>query len=359
MTIGRERERVYPYEGEPDTTVARAERRVFDIVAVTATKLIPNFQDSELKLKRFQLRMLRQAIEHGPRELREILTQVLDLPFRRQEELARLLERTSLSSIISASKLVADRLRFIKGLDQMLFRPDLKSDFNERSQLHRLLAEGNTWLFGEEFTLTVDGQGLTELLRQHLKELGHHAVVDERVRRLDGSVGIIDLMLTRRVPGPREMEREHVVIELKAPTVALGSKEITQIKSYAFAVAADPRFRDITTRWSFWLVGGDTDAYTNQELRRYSRTSPGLPWMDDERPSMRIWVKTWGQLLAESRARLTFFQKELNYSLDRDESLEFLRETYAKFLSAASEDDEDAGQSEAGRPTVSSTAASD
>jgi hypothetical protein len=36
----------------------------------------------------------------------------------------------------------------------MLFDKELKDTFKERSQLHRIL-EGNTWVFGEEFALTV------------------------------------------------------------------------------------------------------------------------------------------------------------------------------------------------------------
>ena len=119
--------------------------------------------------------MLRQAIGSGPEELQLILNEVLDLPEQKQKELAKLLEEASLANVISASKLVADRLKFLNGLETLLFDPEHKSRLKERSQLHRIIADNNTWLFGEEFNLTVDDQSLTEVLRTHrnLNRQGH------------------------------------------------------------------------------------------------------------------------------------------------------------------------------------------
>ena len=61
----------------------------------------------------------------------------------------------------------------------MLFDSELKKSFKERAQLHRILAD-NTWVFGEEFALTVDDRSLTEVLRQHLKSAGQEVVIDEQ-----------------------------------------------------------------------------------------------------------------------------------------------------------------------------------
>ena len=57
--------------------------------------------------------MLRQAIERGPDELQLIMREVLNLPERKLQELAKLLEDADLANIIGASKLVADRLKFL------------------------------------------------------------------------------------------------------------------------------------------------------------------------------------------------------------------------------------------------------
>ena len=67
--------------------------------------------------------MLRNAIERGPEELQLILKEVLDLPARKQKELASLLQETTLSAIITAAKTVADRLNSISALESVVFDP--------------------------------------------------------------------------------------------------------------------------------------------------------------------------------------------------------------------------------------------
>jgi hypothetical protein len=129
---------VYPYEGEATTRIEEAERQVFDIVAVTTSQYLPDFSTSPPKNRAFHLRLLRQAIEKSPEELQLILGEVLKLPKRKQEELAELLRDVSLSAIISAAKIVADRLRFLTGLEAILFDAESKKRLKERSQLHRI-----------------------------------------------------------------------------------------------------------------------------------------------------------------------------------------------------------------------------
>jgi hypothetical protein len=112
---------IYPYEGEATTKIEEAERQVFDIVAVNVAQYLPDFSSTPSKNKALHLRLLRQAIEKSPEELQMIFEEVLRLPKRKQEELADLLRDVSLSSIISAAKIVADRLRFLTGLETILF----------------------------------------------------------------------------------------------------------------------------------------------------------------------------------------------------------------------------------------------
>lgn len=322
-------ERVYPFLHEPKSIVERLEREVFDIVAVKVNNLLPEFSSSPPKGKKFQLRMLRQAIEKSPEDLQLILTEVLELPEKTQKEFARLLQETSLSAIISASKVVSDRLKFVTGLDALLFKDGEKANLKERKQLHKLLAE-NTWIFGEEFFLTVDDQSLTEVLRKHLALMGHDAEVDAPVRRSDGKTGIIDLMLTRNVPCHRESELDHLIVELKRPTVTIGAEEITQVEKYAFAVADDERFNGVDARWTFWIISNAMDAYAKRRANQ-ANMQPGLVHVSPDK-RISIWAKTWSEVLQTNRHRLRLFQQKLDYNADHDSSLSFLRETYRDIL---------------------------
>jgi hypothetical protein len=326
-TIERwKKEGVYPYaeEPEPEAEVDRAERALFDIVATTAA---PTIDISDAPAKRLSLGLLREAVEH-PTSLRRIIEDVLDLPEEKRAELVNLLERTTLTDMIAATKQVTDRLDWLRGLEALVFEPELRGMVKERTQLHRMLTS-ETWIFGEEYALTVDDQSLTEVLKRHLKQLGREELAPEPVVRADGSIGIVDLMLSRAIER-REKLREHLVIELKAPSVSIGTKEINQIKSYAHAVAEDPRFASTNTRWQFWALS--TDVTKDGDRERKQRGRPfGLAYEPDDAP-IQVWIKTWGEVVEDAEHRMKFFQKALNVQATRDQGVEYLRKRHAEFL---------------------------
>ena len=235
---------VYPYEGEATTQLERAERQIFDIVAVTVQEATPDSVEIPRPQMALHLRMLRHAIERSPAELQRILDEVLRLPKRKQKELAVLLDETDLSAIISAATMVADRLKFLQGLRIILFDHETKNRLKERSQLHKIL-ETNTWIFGEQFNLWASDKELTTVLKVHKEKLDPDLIIDEPVKLLTRKRGIVDLMLSRAQKRHRADDYEHLVIELKAPKVKITSKELTQIKDYALSVARDPRYHRV------------------------------------------------------------------------------------------------------------------
>lgn len=302
-------EGVYPYVGKAENIVEDAERKVFDIMAINVIKYIPQFDNGDLKLKKFQFKLLRHIVGSCPDDLRTILEEVLSLPKEKQTELAEILRDASLSAVISVSKIITDRLKFISGLENVLFHQNTRKVFKERSQLHKIMAD-NTWFFGESFTLSVNDKSLTEVLRVHLEKQGIDIPVDEKVTRIDGSVGIVDLMLTRSIGKNYPDEREHIIIELKAPKVNIGQSEIEQVKSYAYAVAEDSRFNGLKTKWNFWVISNELTTYALRELKQ-KNLPEGAIYQAEE---MTIWIKTWSQLIQENKHRLGFLQNQLNIS---------------------------------------------
>ena len=322
-------DKVYPFDDNPKNEVERVEREIFEVVAVQVNDLLPDFSSSPQPAQRFQLRILRQALENSPADLEVILSEVLSLSEKKRKDFAELLKETSLSAMISASKMVSDRLKTISGLEKLLYDLDEKKQFKERTQLHRLLA-ANSWIFGEEFNLLVDDQSLTEALRQHLKQSGDSQVVDRSVTLADGGRGIIDLMLGQKVPTARADELDYLVIELKRPIVTIGADEITQIKKYALAVATDPRFHGIPARWTFWVISNDMDSFARMDANQANAPRGRISISDD--PKMTIWVKEWSQVLHENKQRLGLFQKHLELQANQDEGLNFLRLRHRELL---------------------------
>lgn len=97
-------EGVYPYAAEPeaDAVAEQAKRALFNFVAATAA---PAIDSSDRPAKRLSLGLLREAVEH-PTSLRRIIDNVLDLPETKRSELVELLDRTTLTDMISATRLV-------------------------------------------------------------------------------------------------------------------------------------------------------------------------------------------------------------------------------------------------------------
>lgn len=327
-------ENVYPYEGEAASPLEEVERKVFDILAVTASDYMPDFENTPAKKKAYDLRMLRTAIARTPEDLQIIMNEVLGLPKRKQRELAQLLQEASLSSIIGAAKIVADRLKFLAGLEQILFDPDMKKRLKERSQLHKIL-EDNTWLFGEEYNLSVSDKnlsvsdkGLTAVLEKHRKILGDEIVIDRPVRHISQQRGIVDLMLSRALRRHRADELEHLIVELKRPQVKIGDKEVTQIEKYAISVAADERFRTVDgVKWTFWVISDDVGEYAGYRMDEGGVVSSKNDY------NIVVGIKTWGQIIEENKARLQFFQERLEHQVDDATALAHLQQKYQSFLS--------------------------
>jgi hypothetical protein len=255
--------------------------------------------------------------------------------------LSKLLEEANLANVISASRLVADRLKFVHGLEAVLFDTPNRNLLKERSQLHRMIADNNTWIFGEEFNLTVDDQSLTEVLRKHRKLIGEDTVIDQPVKRIDGKVGIVDLMVSRSVPQNHADEREHLVVELKRPSVKIGADEITQVQKYAFTVSDDERFRHLKTRWSFWVLSNDLDAYARVQTRQKGKARGQV--FQSEDGSIEVWVKTWAEVISECKSRLKFVQEHLQANVDKESALKYLKKTYEKYLTGVAESDTEGG----------------
>jgi hypothetical protein len=49
-------------------------------------------------------------------------------------------------------------------------------------------------------------------------------------------------------------------------------------------------------------------------------------------PILTVGVKTWGELIEENRARLQFFQEQLQHTADESSAIRYLQEKHSNFL---------------------------
>ena len=320
-------EAVYPYAEAPASPLEEVQRQVFDIVAVTAARHIDDFDSASLRARRLQLRTLRIAVEQGGEDVQFALQEVLNLPKKELADFVALLRETSLSAIVGGVKVVSDRLKVLTGLEALIADEDTAASLKERTQLHRLVAE-NTWLFGEQFHLMADDEGLTRCLVAHAGMREVEVLDTGPVAHPSKKRGIVDLMFGKRRQVHRPTDLEHLVVELKAPKVAIGEEQVRQVEGYARAVANDDRFDKVNTRWVFWALSKHID----EDYASYRQADDAPLGLVHRRGNLSIWVKSWGTLFGENRARLQFHQDALALRITREGALEHLRTTYGRYL---------------------------
>lgn len=329
------KEGIYPYAGDAPDALEQARREVFDICAISVNDYLDSFKAGTTKDRKFTLRMIRTAVDENPEALKKILSEILELPKEKQNDLAELLDQTSLSSIIEASKTVSDRLKFIAGFQELLFEPESKASLKERKELHRIL-EGETWIFGDEYLLTSSDENLNTVLRKHIDKLRpperkRQKEKTKPVLRDGGSEGVIDLMLARELPQYGRVRKEYLVVELKRPSQKIDLPVKAQIESYALAVMKDERFDIKNTHWTFIAVSNEM---TEEAVETVRQTDKPVGYFLSGQ-NYRVGLVTWAELLRASSTRLEMFREKLDYVATKDQGVALLHDRYKKFLPSA------------------------
>ncbi|HET8684859.1 MAG TPA: ATP-binding protein [Micromonosporaceae bacterium] len=318
---------VYPYQGRPTTEPERAERAVFDVVSGALVPHIPKGRDSA----RLTLALLRDAIRHDPDKLTAILHEVVSLSDTDRDTLTELLSETTLPAIIRSANLVATRHKFLAGLEHLLFDPTDSAGMGERDHLHRIL-ERELWIFGEGYHLMSSERGLTQLLRTHLRLEGLPTKEAMPVRRWTGKSGRIDLHLAARY---REHDRvRHLVVELKAPDVTIGRRELDQVEDYGNAILTSPQFSSGTAQWDLILIGTSLDEVAQNRVQT-DDFELGKFWGPQPRPGqprVTAYVRRWRDVLDENKRRLDFVTSALEHDPSITEGLDYVRARYSDLL---------------------------
>ncbi|MGO1392690.1 hypothetical protein [Agrococcus casei] len=192
-----------------------------------------------------------------------------------------------------------------------------------------------SWVFREEYALTVDDNTLRTALRAHTHLLGRDDLapsdLDAPVMDGDGRVVVVDMMLSRVIEQSRN-HREHIVIELKRPSVSIGKEQLDQIENYAQTVAADTRFAAVDTTWEFWIVGDEIDSRIRHKFGQGNL--PDDVYQDYVEAGHHVIIRavTWARIIQDARHRMKFVKDALGYDPTSEASIEYLRERHGKLL---------------------------
>ena len=223
------------------------------------------------------------------------------------------MQKTELSNIISASSMIADRFVTLQVLKSIVFNPKYRDTFKERGELD-VLVRDNTWIFGENFHITLSEPGLTQVMRRVAEERAQRPRSGS-VTKPDGKKGRLDYLLGRSVPHADPDAREYLVVELKRPNLKVGRKEFDQIEDYSTAIRSQPDYAHTNTNWVFVLVSGTIADDMISRVRQ--RDQPVGRWQDVD--NQQIWVRTWADIIRECEGRLRFIDEKLKLEASDDE----------------------------------------
>ena len=320
---------LYPYRDSPEGLVESSKRQVFDIVALQVNEYLPEFENQDDKTIKFTLSLIKEALEKDSSSLQKILAEVIELPEEKRDELVEILEDTSLSGIIDTMTEIKNRLKFLTGLEELIYNSNLNKNVLERKHLHKIIAN-ETWLFGDEYTYGVDDVTLKNVLQEYLKHLGRDDFEETANAESNEDLQIIpDVCLWKQFPQGIPGHKTNLVIELKKPRVDAGVSELSQIELYASRVSRDRRFPKEKTKWKFLLVTKDIKPDIEYKLEQSDRKYGHVTATD----LVDVHVLTWGHIINEARTRYEFIQEKLNINLmDNERNLDYLKSKYNEYL---------------------------
>ena len=239
-----------------------------------------------------------------------IIEGVVRLTPEEREELANTLRATTLSRINSAISLVKNRLIVIEGLKKLV--KDNEKFTTERDHIQKIIEE-NYWLFGEQFNLVTADKPFTTALMEFTYlldgqvEKGNFTAEDAR-RRPD-----IFICRGQALPGYQYSSflEEQIIVELKRPSVVIGTTQLRQIQDYRDIILKEPNFNSQMRRWKFIVVGKEVDESVKSEYKTFA--DKNSPMLVHYRDNFEIYAMTWDDVFLTFEHRENFILEKLKF----------------------------------------------
>jgi hypothetical protein len=310
----------YPYREAPRDSVTLAEQAVYDVVL----ERIHENANLEAMSKRQQavvFKLLKRALENE--DLLAVLGEVATLSDEDVERFREVLARTTLDSIIRLSSEVTGRLQFLDMLHELVYG-DVSKHLKERSQLHKIL-EPKAWLFGPRFHLATSDRNFREVIRRHRQIADLPSVPDDVLKLVKGGQNIPDLFLAATKDYPSEPKHHHLLVELKAPKVPIGTKELLQARKYANTILDSSEFDKRSASWDIFLVSAEVSNEVERDRRAVDRPfGCVLVWES----SLKVWVFQWSEIITAAREEMHLVRDHLRRRSEELSVSEYLKKEF-------------------------------
>lgn len=262
------------------------------------------FSGLNVQQKQTLLQLFSLVMDSSERDnLLNVLTQVVNLDTKERDELAKILQSTQLSNVITTIKMIEDRYTAVSELRKMVL--DHTFGANERDHLQTHI-ERHYWLFGEQYHLVTAAEpNFEQALRRYLYILKG----EDLPRKIDhpSKEREMDIFIVRWLKQTNRIN--NVVVELKHPNVMLGKKEYDQVKEYMDVILNQDDFNAKNMDWQFFLVGNKYNDYIEGELE--SAKAHGEEHLVFKRKNYKIYALTWSDVFGSFELRHQFLLDKL------------------------------------------------
>ena len=264
-------------------------------------------------------------------ELLYLLTSVLRLSGDEIAKFTPLLELTPLNSLLSVAEFVVNRLRFIEEFRELVYGASAKL-IKERCHLQKIV-EGHTWIFGKQYDVMGSDSSFKTLL-PIISRVVCNPNCPQSSAATDASLRDIPdlyLMCTKWNVGANY--HQHLIIEMKRPSVTIGSEHVNQLKRYATEIVRHPMFsqQSESHRFTFILVSSNV----SEALRRIDYQAGDELGMIGRPQGLghptELWALRWSDLLDKRTEEMSFLKDKITLQTNPTE-LNYLKKHVAEFL---------------------------
>lgn len=313
----------YPYRGAPVDAVSSAQQVVYDVILEKVNENV-NLESMTYKQQAVVFRLLQRSLVNE--NILDIVQEIAKLSDEDVEKFRKVLEHTTLNSIIKLSSEVTTRLQFLDILNELVYGDNSKH-LKERSQLHRIL-EPHCWLFGPQYHLAASDKSFRTIIKRHRALAKLPDVPEEIINLPKGIKDIPDLFLAATRTFPTDIKNYHLLVELKAPSVPLKRKEVEQVRRYAQTILDSHEFDKTSTRWDLYLVASRTNDEIELDRKQKDRPFGCLYILEN----VYVWAFQWSEIIAKAKEEMQLVLGHLEKKSKELEVSDYLRENYPEIF---------------------------
>ena len=253
-------------------------------------------------------------------DLLTIVDGVVKMTDEERHRLAELLKVTELSHITNTIAMLESRLKIVSAIKAMLYNRSLKA--YEVADVQKMVSSA-FWLFGEQYNIVTEAEpDFQKAIEQYLVKIATETkgvvtscISTQKITHPDVNKEM-DFFAFRQTKD--SLNIENIVVELKRPTVKLGERELSQIKTYMRLIYKESQFNSTKSKWTFILVGNELDGSGSIEAEYKTNQTWGKKDLvchiqtDDGTQNYEIYVKTWSTIFDDFEIRHDFLLKKLN-----------------------------------------------